>query len=238
MSAPIILVPGFWLGAWAWDEVAAKLRADGHAVTALTLPGLESADADRSTSISPTTSTRSSGRSRRPTLRSSLRSTAPAASRAMPRATACPSGSPRWSTSTPRPGSRRSSPTSRDAEKPLAWDELVAEENLAACPRSRRPSSASERCRSRVRCCARLRVHERRPTRHPLDDHRDRLLARPTTRSTPRSTRIGRSSPGSPSSTTSPGSTCRRATGRCGRARRSSPRSSATLRRRLAGSAA
>jgi pimeloyl-ACP methyl ester carboxylesterase len=48
-SAPIILVPGFWLGAWAWDEVAADLRASGHNVTALTLPGLESADADRST---------------------------------------------------------------------------------------------------------------------------------------------------------------------------------------------
>ena len=48
-SAPIILVPGFWLGAWAWDEVAGLLRADGHDVTALTLPGLESADADRST---------------------------------------------------------------------------------------------------------------------------------------------------------------------------------------------
>ena len=47
-SAPIILVPGFWLGAWAWDEVAAALRADGHDVTALTLPGLESVDADRS----------------------------------------------------------------------------------------------------------------------------------------------------------------------------------------------
>jgi pimeloyl-ACP methyl ester carboxylesterase len=47
-SAPIILVPGFWLGAWAWDEVAGDLRADGHDVTALTLPGLESADADRS----------------------------------------------------------------------------------------------------------------------------------------------------------------------------------------------
>jgi len=45
----------------------------------------------------------------------------------------------------------------------------------------------------------------------------------------------GRSSPGSPSSATSPGSTCRRATGRCGRARPSSPRSSAKLRRRLAG---
>jgi pimeloyl-ACP methyl ester carboxylesterase len=47
-SAPIILVPGFWLGAWAWDEVADTLRADGHDVTALTLPGLESADTDRS----------------------------------------------------------------------------------------------------------------------------------------------------------------------------------------------
>jgi pimeloyl-ACP methyl ester carboxylesterase len=47
-SVPIILVPGFWLGAWAWDEVADALRADGHDVTALTLPGLESADADRS----------------------------------------------------------------------------------------------------------------------------------------------------------------------------------------------
>ena len=47
-AAPIILVPGFWLGAWAWDQVAATLRADGHDVTALTLPGLESEDADRS----------------------------------------------------------------------------------------------------------------------------------------------------------------------------------------------
>ncbi len=41
MTAPIFLVPGFWLGAWAWDEVADLLRADGHDVTALTLPGLE-----------------------------------------------------------------------------------------------------------------------------------------------------------------------------------------------------
>jgi pimeloyl-ACP methyl ester carboxylesterase len=47
-TPPIILVPGFWLGAWAWDEVVALLRADGHDVTAITLPGLESADADRS----------------------------------------------------------------------------------------------------------------------------------------------------------------------------------------------
>jgi pimeloyl-ACP methyl ester carboxylesterase len=47
-SAPIILVPGMWLGAWAWDEVAATLRADGHDVTPLTLPGMGSADEDRS----------------------------------------------------------------------------------------------------------------------------------------------------------------------------------------------
>ena len=47
-GAPIILVPGFWLGAWAWDEVAETLRADGHDITALTLPGLDSVDTDRS----------------------------------------------------------------------------------------------------------------------------------------------------------------------------------------------
>ncbi len=47
-SAPIILVPGFWLGAWAWDDVVSVLRDDGHDVNAVTLPGLESVDADRS----------------------------------------------------------------------------------------------------------------------------------------------------------------------------------------------
>jgi len=47
-AAPIILVPGFWLGAWAWDEVSSILREQGHHVAALTLPGLESMDADRS----------------------------------------------------------------------------------------------------------------------------------------------------------------------------------------------
>ena len=49
MAAPIVLVPGFWLGAWAWDEVTQTLRADGHDVTAVTLPGLDSPDTDRST---------------------------------------------------------------------------------------------------------------------------------------------------------------------------------------------
>ena len=47
-STPIVLVPGFWLGAWAWDEVAASLRAEGHDVTAVTLPGLSSPEEDRS----------------------------------------------------------------------------------------------------------------------------------------------------------------------------------------------
>jgi pimeloyl-ACP methyl ester carboxylesterase len=47
-GAPIILVPGFWLGAWAWDEVVSVLRQQGHDVTAITLPGLESKEADRS----------------------------------------------------------------------------------------------------------------------------------------------------------------------------------------------
>jgi pimeloyl-ACP methyl ester carboxylesterase len=35
-----VLVPGAWLGAWAWDEVAAVLRGAGHAVFPVTLSGL------------------------------------------------------------------------------------------------------------------------------------------------------------------------------------------------------
>lgn len=46
--ARLVLVPGFWLGGWAWDSVAASLRTAGHDVEAVTLPGLESVDADRS----------------------------------------------------------------------------------------------------------------------------------------------------------------------------------------------
>ncbi|MFF5261498.1 alpha/beta fold hydrolase [Actinomadura viridis] len=38
--ATFVLVPGFWLGAWAWEEVAAELRGAGHRVYAVTLPGL------------------------------------------------------------------------------------------------------------------------------------------------------------------------------------------------------
>lgn len=44
----IILIPGFWLDGASWDGVAPALEQAGHRVRALTLPGLESADADRS----------------------------------------------------------------------------------------------------------------------------------------------------------------------------------------------
>lgn len=47
--ATYVLVPGFWLGAWAWDEVAAVLRARGHEVLPVTLTGL----AERAAEASP-----------------------------------------------------------------------------------------------------------------------------------------------------------------------------------------
>jgi pimeloyl-ACP methyl ester carboxylesterase len=37
---PFVLIPGFWLGAWAWKDVAEALRAAGHTVYPLTLTGL------------------------------------------------------------------------------------------------------------------------------------------------------------------------------------------------------
>lgn len=46
-AAPFVLVPGYWLGGWAWDAVTPLLRAAGHPVTALTLPGLEAEAAER-----------------------------------------------------------------------------------------------------------------------------------------------------------------------------------------------
>jgi pimeloyl-ACP methyl ester carboxylesterase len=38
--ATVVLVPGAWLGAWAWREVAAGLRTAGHEVHPLTLTGV------------------------------------------------------------------------------------------------------------------------------------------------------------------------------------------------------
>jgi len=38
--ATYVLVPGAWLGGWVWQDVAARLRADGHDVYPVTLTGL------------------------------------------------------------------------------------------------------------------------------------------------------------------------------------------------------
>ncbi|MBG0832038.1 alpha/beta hydrolase [Planomonospora sp. ID67723] len=39
-KAAYVLVPGFWLGGWAWEKVTADLRAAGHDVHPVTLTGL------------------------------------------------------------------------------------------------------------------------------------------------------------------------------------------------------
>jgi pimeloyl-ACP methyl ester carboxylesterase len=44
----IILIPGLWLDGSSWDKVVALLEQAGHRTHALTLPGMESKDADRS----------------------------------------------------------------------------------------------------------------------------------------------------------------------------------------------
>lgn len=42
-----VLVPGHWLGGWAWDEVASDLRARGHRAIPVTLSGLDPDDSHR-----------------------------------------------------------------------------------------------------------------------------------------------------------------------------------------------
>jgi len=44
----IILIPGLWLTARSWDDVVPHLEEAGHTAHPLTLPGMESVDADRS----------------------------------------------------------------------------------------------------------------------------------------------------------------------------------------------
>jgi pimeloyl-ACP methyl ester carboxylesterase len=48
LTTHVILVPGYWLGAWAWDAVVPALCDAGLVPHAVTLPGLESVGADRS----------------------------------------------------------------------------------------------------------------------------------------------------------------------------------------------
>ncbi|TNH31587.1 alpha/beta fold hydrolase [Micromonospora orduensis] len=42
--ATFVLVPGFWLGAWAWRDVTAALRSLGHDVYPMTLTGVAERD--------------------------------------------------------------------------------------------------------------------------------------------------------------------------------------------------
>ena len=44
----LVLIPGFWLDGDSWGSVTPALEVGGHTVHALTLPGKESRDADRS----------------------------------------------------------------------------------------------------------------------------------------------------------------------------------------------
>jgi pimeloyl-ACP methyl ester carboxylesterase len=129
-AAPIILVPGFWLGAWAWDEVAATLRADGHDVTALTLPGLDAADVDRSKiSFQDHVDAIVAAVEAAPsppvlTLHSATGFSGYAASDRVPEKIAA------MVYVDTAPGKGALDPDFADAEKPMVWAEIEAEENL------------------------------------------------------------------------------------------------------------
>jgi pimeloyl-ACP methyl ester carboxylesterase len=130
VAAPIVLVPGFWLGAWAWDEVVEALRADGHDVTALTLPGLESADADRSKVTfadhvdAICAAVEAAGKPAVLAVHSGAGATGYAASDRVPERIAAMV----YVDSGPATGAL--DPSFEDAEKPLVWEEIEAEENL------------------------------------------------------------------------------------------------------------
>jgi pimeloyl-ACP methyl ester carboxylesterase len=129
-SAPIVLVPGFWLGAWAWDEVAATLRASGHHVTPITLPGLESADADRSSvgaedHVQAIVAAVEAAPSRPVlVLHSAAGFTGYAASDRVPEKIAA------IVYVDTAPGKGAMDPDFDAADKPMVWEEIEAEENL------------------------------------------------------------------------------------------------------------
>jgi pimeloyl-ACP methyl ester carboxylesterase len=129
-TPPIILVPGFWLGAWAYDEVAGLLRADGHDVVVLTLPGLESADSDRSSIMladhveAIVRAVETAGRPVVLAVHSGTGASGYAASDRVPQHIAAmvyvDSG----------PSTAALDPNFEGVEKPMVWEELAAEENL------------------------------------------------------------------------------------------------------------
>ncbi|MEJ7695572.1 MAG: alpha/beta hydrolase [Candidatus Limnocylindrales bacterium] len=179
-GAPIILVPGFWLGGWAWDEVADMLRKDGHDVTALTLPGMASNETDRS-SITFTDHVDAIvdtvlGAESKPVLavHSAAGFSGYAASDRGAGADCRTS-----STSIRRPGRPPLDPEFDDVEKPLDWKEIEAGENLDGLTEEQ---MATFRDRAVPVPGAMLRegyefTNDAR-LRHPVHDHRDGLLGR------------------------------------------------------------
>jgi len=129
-AAPIILVPGFWLGAWAWDEVASTLRADGHQVTALTLPGLEAPDTDRASVTladhvnAIVDAIRAAGAPVVLAVHSASGFSGYAASDRVPERIAA------MVYVDTAPGKGAIAPDFDGAEKPMDWDEITGEENL------------------------------------------------------------------------------------------------------------
>jgi pimeloyl-ACP methyl ester carboxylesterase len=47
LTPRLLLIPGYWLGSWAWDNVTNALRTFGFDAQGLTLPGLESRSLSR-----------------------------------------------------------------------------------------------------------------------------------------------------------------------------------------------
>jgi pimeloyl-ACP methyl ester carboxylesterase len=133
-TPPIVLVPGFWLGEWAWDEVAADLRAEGLDVTPITLPGLESASTDRSqitfadhVNAIIDAVTAAGDRTGMPVVlavHSASGFTGYAASDRIPEKIAA------MVYVDTAPGKGALDPDFKDAEKPLDWASVSAEENL------------------------------------------------------------------------------------------------------------
>jgi pimeloyl-ACP methyl ester carboxylesterase len=228
-SAPIVLVPGFWLGAWAWDDVADALRGTGTTSPRSRFPGSSRPTPTGQTSRSPTTSTRSSR---------------PVRAKGTPVVLAVHSGS----------GAAGYAVTDRIPDKIAAMvyvdsgpataalgpdteggrhadglgGDRVGREPRRSQRRAARDVQTARRPAARRRAARGAEAHQRRASRRA--DHRDRnrVHVRPVQggdrrgpdvagrlRRTPRR-HLGRS--------------FRRATGRCGRARRSSRRSSATSR--------
>ena len=153
-TSPIVLVPGFWLGAWAWDEVTDALRTDGHDITALTLPGLESADADRSSiSLSDHVdaiceAVEAAGGPVVLAVHSGTGFSGYVASDRVPERIAA------MVYVDTAPGIPPLDPDFEGVEKPMSWEELSAEENLDGISEEQLETFRQRASRSRAASCA------------------------------------------------------------------------------------